>query len=684
MLSLLRLRSAAPALFACACGLFATPALANSLAEDTIAKPVIQNPAAPAGPWKKTVVQLSKAEKPPKIDGVLDDECWKHATHVEGFFRFQSNEPIHEQTEAWMCVDKTHLYVAFHCLDAHPDLIREVETQREGNVNHDDFVCIALDTQGNKRNVSQFNISARGTQQTQIEGGTADNLTWAGDWTAATKRTADGWTAEICIPFSVLRYARGTRTFGVALLRQLARETNPEIWPCIPSEGYNNPIPFLGEITGLEPPYYAPRLVALPYILGTAGPNESLRGGLDIKYPISTTLTGLATFHPDFQTIEDAVQNLSFSYTEKYVPDRRPFFVEGSNFLQDSFLFYSQRIPFVDEGAKVIGKQGPTTIAALATTSTQGTPQTSFLTSMTQDLGYYSQIGAAFLGNNSDGSPDNRVARVSGQYGFAKGVRSYTVSANATESWTAGTAPDHNAYVQLQTNAGPGQLNATAAYTETGKNFVNQLGLVPEVDLRGESLYINRFDNFDKGVLESDSFGFGASTYDHMTGGFFHDDVSVNSFWQMRSGLAYEIDADAGKYYPFVDNTVTTAVYWNQKSLLQRGGISFQFGHREDQPYKFISLNQGLSLSKRFSINGSFNLETLQHEQNTQTILSGTYRLNDQETFGGRLVQQNGSVDIYLSYGRRVRKGTDIFVLVGDPNSQHTKGVIIVKLVHPF
>jgi len=655
-----------------------------AMAQTVLTQAAIPNPPIPAGGWKKAEYAIARTETAPKIDGILDDECWKTATRADGFFRFQSPEPIHEQTEAWMCASKTHLYIGFHCKDSHPELIRAHETQREGDLSHDDWVGLAIDSQGTRRNASQFQVSPTGVQLTQLEGGTADNRSWAGEWKAAAHRVADGWTAEIAIPFSILRYPKNTKSIGILLIRVLARETSAEIWPYVPPEGNSNPMPFIPGFTGIEPPKFAPRLVVLPYVLGVAGSPNSMTGGVDLKYPISTTLTGVGTIFPDFRTVEQAVSDLSFSYTEKFVPDRRPFFVEGSNYLQDPFLFYSQRIPFVDEGAKVVGKEGNTILSALATNTGQAGGQTAVMASAAQDLGLYSQVGATVLSNNSGGQPANQLARVSGQYGFMQNGRQTSLQGNLTGSWTDGSVGAHNDWVQLSSYAGHGKIGGNVYYTETGAGFVNQLGLVPEVDLRGQGFNISQYDNFDKGKLETYSVNLSGSTYDHLSGGFFHDDVSINTFAMVRSGWAYEFDLDAGKYYPYVDNTVTTAVSWNQKTLLQQGRLSYQFGHREDQPYQYASLSQGLLITKPLSLQLSVGYEELAGVGNTQTILTGTYRLNSQETIGGRVLQQNGNIDAYLSYGRRVLHGTDVFVLVGDPNSPRTKGQVILKLVFPF
>ena len=161
----------------------------------------VSSPATPTA-WVRQTIPVAPCLVPPKIDGRLDDACWRTATRGSGFFRLGGASPIDpaNQTEAWICADGTHLYVAFHCLDAHPELMHASQTQRDGKISEDDYVGIDIDSQNNHHGLSTFSVTPRGTQSEVLEGGTADNITWAGDWRAATARTKDGWTAETVYP----------------------------------------------------------------------------------------------------------------------------------------------------------------------------------------------------------------------------------------------------------------------------------------------------------------------------------------------------------------------------------------------------------------------------------------------------------------------------------------------------
>ena len=271
--------------------------------------------------WAKSPAQresfsLPTTKSAPKIDGDLSDACWKTAFKAGEFVRFTGGAPIVEQTEAWVTTDGTTLYIAFKCRDEHPELMRASETQRGSSaVEGDDHVSVVIDSQNLRRGASSFSVNALGTQVEHLEGGTAGNITWAGDWKAATKPLPEGkgWSCEIAIPFQLLRHPARARAFGLQVARSLNREGNQMIWPALPPEGQSFFVraSFLPEFRLTQPmPDQRPPVVVLPYSLTTARTDgASARQGMDIKYPFSTTLTGLLAVNPDFQTIASKYQS---------------------------------------------------------------------------------------------------------------------------------------------------------------------------------------------------------------------------------------------------------------------------------------------------------------------------------------------------------------------------------------
>ena len=374
-----------------------------------------------AGPRQRESYSLPTTKLAPKLDGDLTDPCWKQAFKAGEFVRFTGSAPIVEQTEAWAITDGSTLYIAFACHDSHPELMRASETQRGSqSVEGDDHVTVVIDSQNQRRGTSSFSVNALGTQVDHLEGGTADNITWAGDWRAASKKTDTGWTCELAIPFALMRHPARARAFGLQLARSLTREGNQMIWPALPPEGqsFSGRAQFLPELRLAQPmPDQTPRPVFLPYTLSTMGTDGTrARQGMDIKYPFTTTLTGLVAIRPDFQTIEQDVASVNFSYNEQFVADRRAFFAEGSEFLPFSDLFYSRRLGAFDEGVKIVGRNGPTSLGFVATEGRSGNDRQSMALALRQAVGLFSEYGVYATSDNREGKLSNRVMRASGSY----------------------------------------------------------------------------------------------------------------------------------------------------------------------------------------------------------------------------------------------------------------------------
>ena len=653
----------------------------------------VPSPATPAA-WARQTIAVAPCAVTPKIDGRLDDACWRTATRASGFYRLSGSSPIApaDQTEVWLSADKTHLYVAFHCLDSQPQRIHASATQRDGNVYGDDYVGIDVDSQNSRHNYSSFFVTARGTQAEQIEGGTADNVTWAGDWKAATQRTRDGWTCEMSIPFALLRYGRGATAFGMDFYRYLSREATYQNWPYLPPQGAGSGEgPYIHEFTGFHPPFYAPRPIFLPYLLTTAGAGNSARQGLDVKYPLTTTLTGVASLFPDFQTIEQDVTSINFSYTEKLLTDRRPFFAEGSDFLPYRDLFYSRRVGAFDGGLKVAGKQGDTTVGLLAT-DTRGTDaQNAAVLNLSRDLGDYSRATLNFASDIQRGQPSNQVAKLEGAYGWRVGPNHWTVLANHTPSWAGGLRADSKDYFNFSTSAVQGHPSLTADYQDIGPNFVSNLGFVPDVDLKGNSLSLDQNNSFDRGRLRVYDVSLSGNTYQHHTGGFFQSDVNGNVYLESRPGLSLDVNYDQSRRDAFHDHAYDGSFGWGRRTLYQRGSIEDTTGRQANQPYNFFQISQGVLVTRPFSLQLNYNRLRLGDTHATQAILTGNYLLSAERTVGVRIVNQAGAdqgsglgTNVYFSFGQHVRAGSDLFLLFGDPNSSKTRGKVTLKIIRPF
>ena len=665
---------------------------------------------ASGGRARVVVTSLGAGESAPKIDGRLDDPCWVHAARVVGFFRQNGALPVVEQTEAWITSDHGHLYVGFHCIDSHPEMIRGRQLQRGGSMADDDYVGIDIDSQGARRGVSTFLMSAAGTQYERIEGGTADNITWTGDWKAAAVRCADGWTGELEIPFNLLRYNRGASTFGVLLFRHVARETSREVWPRIPAEAEGHEPSYMADCTGLTPPSLAPKPVFLPYVLASAAAKPSaggsaVREGLDFKYPLTTTLTGVGTLYPDFQTIEQSVSNISFSYTEKFVADRRPFFAEGGDYLSSRDLFYSRRIGQIDGGLKVVGKQNDLTIGLLAISNgwkpaDQARRQQVYVANISRDLGLYSHVLAAIVEDRQAGisRKENQVGKIEGSWGgIARRGYHPNLFAGYEPSSADGARKGAKEFFHLGAGASRGRPNVSLNFESAADNFVSRLGFNPEINHRGFDTRIDQFNDFDRGTVETYFVGLAASRYRRVRPDtFYHEGYSPHGYIAFRSGWETSIGYNQSRRDAYRDHTTDYDLGWKRRSLYGRGGMHLTTGQVAGHPYQFANLHQGFLLALPLTLQAEQNWSVQGGTFHTQTIATASYRLSEARSVGMRLLRQTGPSDpksnnyvapgtnLYFSYGQHVRSGYDLFVLVGDPNSAATKGLVTVKVVQPL
>jgi hypothetical protein len=645
-------------------------------------------PTAPIPPsYVALTVPVAKCTQPPKIDGNLEDPCWKTATHIAGFYPYSTLLPIKsaDQTEAWICADATHLYVAFHCAQTSP--VVASQTQRNGDLSKDDFAGFDVDSQNRKRTFSTFLVNPAGIQEEFLEGGTATNITWAGDWTAAGKRTSDGYIIEMAVPFALLKYPKGSHNFGILLYRQISGRFGLQSWPYTPMNGTSGDVEgqYMAEITGMALPYFAPRPTFLPYTLMTTGAGNSVRNGLDIKYPLSTTLTGVASFYPDLDTIEQSVESIQFSYNQKLLTDNRPFFAEGSNFLPDNDLFYSRTIGQFDQGIKLVGKDGDTSIGALATNYDGSSSQSESAINVRQDFGPHKDVGVEFVDDQMTGQPSNQVGRIYTGYSWNVPHDQYSLIAAHAQSYQGGAKADGSDSITFQ-NA-QGQVNQpyfVVQYVDIGPNFVSSLGYVPELDKRGTSLVYGENETYTKGPIAVTNFEIDADQYQHHTGGFFHTDGSLTLYAQTKSGYTLAFVPEADQRIDFHDHTDTIQFQSGKNTLYQQGTLADTFGKEEGQNYNYLSYSQGIFATRLISIQLTYARETLGDSTSTQTILTNTYRLNATQTIGCRIVNQFGATNVFLSFSQEVRTGTDIFILFGNPNAESTIGSFTLKLEHPF
>jgi hypothetical protein len=302
-------------------------------------------------PVRKEYV-TSRATKTPKIDGLLTDETW---TDVPIISDFKQNFPTYnaastQKTEVKIVYDNTAIYIAAMLYDTSPDSIAKQLGNRDDGLNADNF-RVVFDTYNTEQDAFDLTVSASGVQS---DSRFSDGL-YNAVWESSVKILSNGWSCEIKIPFSALRFPnQNIQLWGMQITRNITRNGEFDQWGLLP-RGVSNPFKYWGFLKGMENIKQPIRLSLTPYITASTShypsnlPGESnyssnITGGLDLKYGINESFTVDATLLPDFSQVQsdNVVKNLSAF--EKQYDEQRPFFQESTDLFQKGGLFYSRRI----------------------------------------------------------------------------------------------------------------------------------------------------------------------------------------------------------------------------------------------------------------------------------------------------------------------------------------------------
>jgi hypothetical protein len=320
-----------------------------------------------AGSTPKTVTAV-RVEVAPVCDGQLDEPQWRTASAVMDFTQFDPVEGAlpTELTSVRLLYNDHALYIGVICYDAKPDQIVKQLTRRDRSSEADRFT-VMVDSYYDRQTALVFSTNVSGVQTDGIlsQDGNVYDVTWDAVWRVATKHFRDGWSAEFEIPYNALRFAEredGTYEWGINFRRYISRKKEQDDWVMVPRTETLQ-ISRWGTVQGIRnitPPLH---LDLLPYV-STSGtyrseglnqgksPAYDTRLGMDLKYGLTRNFTLDAAIYPDFGQVEVDQAVLNLTVFETFFPEKRPFFVEGSQMFAFGTgvdntsmpLFFSRRI----------------------------------------------------------------------------------------------------------------------------------------------------------------------------------------------------------------------------------------------------------------------------------------------------------------------------------------------------
>jgi hypothetical protein len=323
----------------------------------------------------------------PNVDGNLDDPAWQASPLP--ISEWISYNPLYgtrmvQQTRVWTAYDDTGLYFAFHCMDPEPDKIKTAISRRD-TIFNDDWVGLSLDSLGSHQSSFEFMVNPNGVQADLLNSSTAGEDTspdWV--WESAAKRTDDGYTVEIRIPFKTIRFKSGAEVrMEVLFWRRVSRLGTSASWPDLPpgKSIFTRHAPLI--LNDVKRPLTLELIPNATYALTQTrtAPNDWTResdpdAGITGKYGISSTVTLDGTYRPDFSQVEsDAFQVEVNQRYPIFFSEKRPFFMEGMGTFElagsggDGNMrtaVHTRRIVDPLFGAKLSGTAGKVTFATLS------------------------------------------------------------------------------------------------------------------------------------------------------------------------------------------------------------------------------------------------------------------------------------------------------------------------------
>ncbi len=321
---------------------------------------------------RKYFTKKLEGEKAPEIDGVLSEECWGMVEWSSDFTQRDPEEgiPPTEKTKFKVIYDDKYLYLGIQCLDSEPDKINKRLARRDGF--EGDWIIVSIDSYHDLSTAFCFNVTAANVKGDEVlsSNGNSSDASWNPIWYSKVTQDTEGWTTEMKIPFSQLRFgADENQVWGLQVSRKIFRKNERTNWQHI-SKSEAGWVSNFGELHGIENVKPQRQLELQPYIVGSMETYEKEEGnpyrkgregkfsaGLDGKIGITNDITLDFTINPDFGQVEADPAAITLDAFQIFFNEQRPFFIEnknifdypvsrsvaGNTFWNDN-LFYSRRI----------------------------------------------------------------------------------------------------------------------------------------------------------------------------------------------------------------------------------------------------------------------------------------------------------------------------------------------------
>lgn len=649
------------------------------------------------------------------LDGHLNEPPWLHASVISNFTQRELHygKPSDELTEVSVIYDQLALYIGVRCKQDGP--VSAKYMQRDFLYEEDDNFQIALSTFNDKRNGYLFVVNPNGARaDLLISGNEQANKDWNGVWDVRTSRNADGWYAEVRIPFNSLQFKKDTGyNWAINFERNIKAKNEQVCWQGWTRDCSVFCLSNAGHLSGLKDIGYARRFELKPFLLSgfdktryqpTRFPGKA---GADLNASLSPTLKLNMTVNTDFAQVEADRIAVNLTRFDLYYPEKREFFLEGYQNYQfniggNNELFYTRKIGIeglqpvnITAGGRLFGKVGKNNIGLLNIQSARkndipGTNNS--VIRYKRDIGEQSYIGG-IITSKWNKLQHNLTTGIDGAYATSRFLKNknLVISALAAQSQDKGKGAAGTGTWRVFIDYPNDQIDQFIAISSVQEHFNPELGFLSRknYDNLTWNLRINPRWLAKYGIRRMYLKPWAFQIYrTHTTGkleSFYNESRPIGFF--TRSGERFEFNLQ--QQYDRLDSAfqltdtirIAAGKYWMQRREFQFGtfqgrriwvDVNLGWGDFYNGRIMIMESSSGINLSRHLNFRADYILNVIRlsserlrtHELAAYTTFAFNPRLDatlftqwnslDQFLFGNFRLHwiPNIGSDLYLVYNR--------------------------------
>lgn len=679
-----------------------------------------------------------------EFDGQLTEDVWQKAQHISNFTQRDLNfgEPISEHTEVAVLYDKNTLYVGVWCYQNDVSKIVAKNMNVDFDYKSDDNFQIMISPFDDNRSGYLFVINPNGARtDLQVDGNESANRDWNGVWDVKTSRTNKGWFAEIYIPFSTLQFKKGSElNWAINFERDIVSKNEESLWQGWSRDFSIYNVTKAGRLNGIKDIAYAKKFEFKPFMLAgwqyskEDGNSYPVKLGGDLNVSLSPTLKLNLTSFTDFAQVESDRIPVNLSRFSVYYPEKRQYFLEGSNlysyYLGDrNTAFYSRQIGVENDkqvpilfGARLFGKIGKNNIGFLniqegAIDSVSSTNNT--VLRYKRDIGEQSYIGGIFT-NKINNYVSNQVFGVDAAYRTSKFLenKNLVVAGKVTASTEDFEFQKDALAYRLYADYPNDLIDNYMSVATMRKDFNPELGYIRRSDYNSYSWHFRITPRVltKYGIKRLLLKPWGFTLYQtHSTGeleSLYNETRPLGAVFQSGERFEFNLIQSFDRLDESFDLTDSISIpvgkYWMYKYEIQLESYQarkvwvaflYNWGNFYTGKIKTFESELGLNVSKHFNMNGSYTLNVVDLPNGSITTNEIAFYLNYAFTtkLNLSLFSQYNDLDELMIYNFRLhwipQVGSDFYFVYNlgyeeqisqiDYLKPETTGAV-VKLVYRF